>query len=188
MKSKIYLAIVLLVLSLAGMGWFASRWNLAAAQVGDKLKPGNGQYISPLEEVSRLAKMSNEQLMLSNQKVAEANASIEELKQELDESQKFGTYWWERAHPKEFASLDELKAWLAQDDTDSSFYIFGSGCLGNYDCDDYATALVYNALADGYLVSTQVEGTHMLDCTIIGNNIYFIEPQTDQVWLWGHRD
>jgi hypothetical protein len=188
LKLKICLAVILLVCILGGMGWFASRWNLAAAQVGDRLKSGNGQYYSPLDEVSRLAKMSNEQLVLSNQKVAQANASIEELKQELDDAEKFGAYWWERAHPKEFASLSELKAWLDKDDTDTAFYIFGTGCLEYYDCDDYATALVYNALADGYSVSLQIEGSHMLNSTIIGNDIYFIEPQNDQVWLWGHRD
>ena len=58
----------------------------------------------------------------------------------------------------------------------------------NYDCDDYAVALVYNALSDGYSVSLQVEDNHMLNSTVIGNNIYFIEPQNDKVWLWGYRD
>ena len=188
MALRIWMVIILLACILAGMGWFASRWNSEAAQVGDKLKSENGQYISPLDEVSRLARMANEQVVLTNQQIVLANTSIEKLTQKLEDSEKFGAYWWERAHPKEFGSVDELKAWLAQDDTDSTFYIFGSGCMTNYDCDDYAVALLYNALWDGYSVSLQVEGSHMLNSTVIGNNIYFIEPQNDTVWLWGHRD
>lgn len=188
MGLKILMAIMLLVCIIAGVGWFASRWNLEAAQVGERLKSENGQCFSPLEEVSRLAKMANDQLMLSNQKIEQADASIAELKQALEEAEQFSAYWWERAHPKEFGSVDELKAWLAQDDTDSTLYVFGTGCLGNYDCDDYAVALAYNALWDGYSVSMQIAGNHMFNSTIIGNDIYFIEPQSDQVWFWGHRD
>ena len=188
MGLRMSVVIILLACILAGMGWLASRWNLEAAQVGDKLKSENGQYFSPLEEVSRLARMANEQVALTNQQIELANTSIEELQQKLGDADKFGAYWWERAHPKEFGSVDELKVWLAQDDTDSTLYIFGAGCMTNYDCDDYAVALVYNALLDGYSVSLQVAGSHMQNSTIIGNNIYFIEPQTDEIWLWGHRD
>ena len=188
MGLKMRLVIILLVGILAGMGWLATRWNLEAAQVGERLKAENGQYFSSFEEISRLAQIANEQVVQGNQQIELANTSIEGLKLKLEDSEKFGAYWWDRAHPEEFGSVAELKAWLAQDDTDSTLYIFGSGCLSLYDCDDYAVALLYNALCDGYSVSLQVEGDHMLNSTIIGNNIYFIEPQNDKVWLWGHRD
>jgi hypothetical protein len=199
MALRICLIVTLLVCILAGVGWFTTRWNLEAAEtkaVGENLNSEDGQGsggeqgLSYPEEVSRLAEMANEQVMPTNQQIEQANASIAELTQKLEEAKQFGTYWWERAHPKEFESLDALKAWLAEDDSDSSLYFFGSACLpsSNYDCDDYATALMYNALCDGYLVSLQIDGNHMLNSTMIGNDIYFIEPQDDKVWLWGQRD
>jgi hypothetical protein len=89
---------------------------------------------------------------------------------------------------KAFESLDELKAWLEGDDTDSTIYIFGEGCLNCYCCVDYATALMMNAYRDGYRVSVQFEKSHALNSAVIGDKIYFIEPQNDKVWLWGHRD
>jgi hypothetical protein len=182
MALRIYTVIMLLACIFSSLGWLTTRRHLEAARtVGESLETATKQYASCLKEV-------NQQAILSNQQVELDNASIAELRQKLDEADKFGTYWWERAHPKEFESVAELKAWLAQDNTDSTFYVFGSGCVSHYDCDDYAVALARNALADGYLVSTQVEGDHMLNSTIIGNDIYFIEPQNDEVWLWGHRD
>lgn len=179
MASRIWMVVIFLAFVASYLSWLGTKSELGAQ---------NQQYAYSLEEISRLAKIANGELMLTNQKVELANASIEELKQKLEEAERFGNYWWQRAHPRQFKSLDELKAWLAQDDTDSTFYVFGSACLSNYDCDDYAMALVYNALADGYLISTQIVGDHMLNCAVIGNEIYFIEPQTDEVWLWGHRD
>ena len=98
---------------------------------------------------------------------------------------------------REFASLEELTGWLEQDDTDSTLHFTGTvdftTDLGsNYDCDDFAYRLQKNALADGYLMSTEIivkkRMQHMINSTAIGNNIYFIEPQTDEVWLETYRD
>ena len=174
---RIYTIIMFLVCILAGIaiGWLTTKGNLEAAQImGENLKAENEQYASSLEE--------------ANQQAILANVTIENLEQKLAESERFGTYWWERAHPREFKSVDELKAWLAQDDTESTLYIFGAACLSNYDCDDYAVALERNALLDGYAVSLQIENDHVLNSTVIGNEIYFIEPQSDEVWFWGYRD
>jgi hypothetical protein len=163
MLLRILMVIIFLACIFAGVGWLTTVGNLEAAPtVGESLKTGNEQ--------------------------ASDNTSIVGLEQRLADSEESGAYRWDSAYPAEFASVDELQTWLAQDDTDSTLYIFGSGCIAEYDCDDYAIALVYNALADGYSVSLQIEGKHMLNSTIIGNSIYFIEPQTDEVWLWGYRD
>lgn len=175
--SRICTVVMFLVCIVAGIaiGWLTTRGDLEAAKItSENLKSENGQYASSLEE--------------ANRQVEIANATIEKLGQKLAESEKFGSYWWERAHPKEFVSLDELKAWLDRDDTNSAFYIFGSGCLANYDSDDYAVAMVHNALLDGYLVSLQIEGDQVINSTVIGSKIYFIDPQSDGVWFWGYRD
>jgi len=189
MGLRICIVIMFLACIVTGIGSLTSKLDLEAAQiVGESLKARNGRYASFLEEANRQAQIAHEQAILTNQQIELANATIGELEQKLAESERFGTYWWARANPREFESLDELNAWLAKDDTDSTLYIFGSGCLVNYDCDDYATALVQNALLDGYSVSAQIVGNHMLNSTIIGNKIYFIEPQNDKVWFWGYRD
>jgi len=98
---------------------------------------------------------------------------------------------------REFVSLQKLADWLEQDDTDSTLYLAGtvdfSASLGSkYDCDDFAYRLQKSALAEGYLMSTEIivkkGAQHMINSTSIGNNIYFIEPQTDEVWFETYRD
>lgn len=94
---------------------------------------------------------------------------------------------------REFASQKELKEWLDQDNTEGALYFSGSiDFSGYYDCDDYAIALMRNALEDGYLMSTEIirKGSefHMINSTIIGNNVYFIEPETNEIWLAYRRD
>jgi len=98
---------------------------------------------------------------------------------------------------REFVSLQKLVDWLEQDDTDSTLYFTGTVDFSNnpsskYDCDDFAYRLQKSALAEGYLMSTEIivkkGAQHMINSTSIGNNIYFIEPQTDEVWLETYRD
>lgn len=97
---------------------------------------------------------------------------------------------------KDFASLAELKQWLAGDYTDGLHYIFNNDGSGIYpnpdyeDCDGYAVALQKAAEESGYRISIQVDTRkhHALNCVFIGNEVYFIEPQTDEVWLECYRD
>jgi len=73
------------------------------------------------------------------------------------------------------------------------------------DCDDYALAMQNRALSDGYIVSFEVTGRseynmlfntqlpqsqslHAINSVIIGNNVYFIEPQTGEVTFAVHLD
>lgn len=181
--NKAYIAVVV-VLSLlclvATMGWLTTKQDLRAAQII------NVQYACSLKE----AKSANETLARQNNQLAKYYSKvIEGLEKKLDGAKEYGSYWWDRAHPREFESLEKCKAWLAEDDTDSTIhYVFGSGSWTDYNCDDYSVALVRNAREDGYEVSTQINGDHMINSTVIGNEIYFIEPQADKVWLVGYRD
>jgi len=90
----------------------------------------------------------------------------------------------------EFSSLEELKVWLTEDDTDEVYYIFcdESGRAEfkwseRWDCDDYAFQLQRRALEQGYLMSVEItkNQTHLANSTPIGNKIYIIEPQTDEI-------
>ncbi len=93
---------------------------------------------------------------------------------------------------REFASLQELEDWLKQDKT--NVVVFKAQGVSfvdiEIDCDEYAEALVKAAEKDGYRLSIQIDTKkgHALNNAFIGNDIYFIEPQTDEVWLEIYRD
>jgi len=97
----------------------------------------------------------------------------------------------------EFSSKEELEKWLAEDDAEKSVYFFvrvdgTEASSDKYDCDDYALELQKRALKDGYLMSATIiekeDQLHMINLATIGNEVYYIEPQTDEVWFYAYRD
>jgi hypothetical protein len=91
---------------------------------------------------------------------------------------------------REFASEQELAEWLAADKTDELPYI-----KDIFECENFARSLMKHALNNGHYMSFQVlknytrpdtkeftEGPHAINSTIIGNYVYFIDPQTDEYW------
>jgi len=91
----------------------------------------------------------------------------------------------------QFESEEELLAWLQTDQTDELPYI-----RNLFECENFARTLMRNALEDGHLMSFQVlknytrpdtkgfiEGPHAINNAIIGNDVYFIDPQTDEFWV-----
>lgn len=88
--------------------------------------------------------------------------------------------------PKSFPSLKALKDWLAGDDTDGREYI-----EGEFDCDDFALMLQQHALEYGYRIDIQYscnDEHHVMNSTIIGNSVYLIEPQDDEVTRLAYVD
>ncbi len=102
-----------------------------------------------------------------------------------------------------FSDPDELKQWL-EDKMNAPTVRFQ---LPNteVDCDDYALEMQNRALADGYIMSFQVIGRseynelfktklpdnqslHAINLAIIGNDVYYIEPQTGEVAFMVHLD
>ena len=100
---------------------------------------------------------------------------------------------------RDFDSLEELKAWLREQpilirlDSKSA------------DCENFALGLQQKALKDGYLMSFEAiwpaeynelfkehqlspNRIHAINLVIIGNNVYYIEPFTDEVVLAGYLD
>ncbi len=97
----------------------------------------------------------------------------------------------------EFSSEEELKKWLAEDDAKTTVYFFvradgTEGSSDKYDCDDYALALQRRASKDGYLMSVTIieknDQPHMINLVTMGNDVYYIEPQTDEVWFYSNLD
>ncbi len=92
---------------------------------------------------------------------------------------------------RHFESLNELESWL------SGVIIVSWG-----DCDDYALIMQELALSQGYIISfeviypdeynplfeTQLDKPHAMNLAVIGNEIYYIEPQTMEIVLRGYLD
>ncbi len=98
---------------------------------------------------------------------------------------------------REFSSKEELEKWLGQDDTDEYifYWVDDKGVprtSDQYDCDDYALQLQQRASEDGFLMSVSIvqkpAGPHMINLATIGNDVLYIEPQTDEVWFYSHLD
>jgi hypothetical protein len=94
------------------------------------------------------------------------------------------------AELKQFESEEELAAWLDTDKTNELPYI-----KDLFECENFARTLIRHALREGYYLSFQVlknytrpdtnefiAGPHAINSIIIGNVIYFIDPQTDDFW------
>lgn len=102
---------------------------------------------------------------------------------------------------RDFASVDELIEWLVKDKTDEMLILtFNNGGV----CEDYALRLQENGIEAGYKISFQVlydkqfyqhygkhlkRGTyHAVNAVIIGNELWYIEPQSDEIWLAAYLD
>ena len=98
---------------------------------------------------------------------------------------------------RNFNDLDELKQWLAEVAMNTNT-VFFQRPDAPVDCDDYALDLQCKALADGYILSFQVvsrseynavfqgelppgQSLHAINLAIIGNNVYYVEPQTGEI-------
>jgi hypothetical protein len=96
-----------------------------------------------------------------------------------------------------FYSTTELEDWLAEDDTNEWTFVTNYATKTTSmeyidDCDDYALRLQRNALADGYILSVTVikqNGlSHMVNSAVIDGAIWYIEPQTDEIWFFSSLD
>ena len=102
-----------------------------------------------------------------------------------------------------FNDLNELKQWLGNRMDVTTIYLWSPA--SEVDCDNYAIEMQYKALADGYVMSFEVIGReeynalfktklprsqslHAVNLAIIGNEVYYIEPQTGEVAFAVHLD
>ena len=98
----------------------------------------------------------------------------------------------------------ELKRWLARANTNTTTIYFEQPDV-TIDCDDFALALQRKALEDGYMMSFQIiepgkynslfenskmspNTLHAINLAIVGNDAYYIEPQTGEIALAAHLD
>jgi len=84
---------------------------------------------------------------------------------------------------KPFDSWRELQAWLDNNYVEDAI---ADRCV------DTSLELCQRAWRDGYQMSTELWGDgngegHMINSTVIGDNIYFIEPGSNFSWLGGWK-
>lgn len=171
MKTKIALSILLLLPALA-LSFLVVDYQGKLQDAGAIVEEHKTDLLNYSAKVNQL----NSEL---NQRDIEVNRLGAELTTAMEEAD----YWEGKAHPRQFTSVEELEAWLTDNDIDKREYVEFT-----YDCDDFARDLMIAALEDGYLVSTELWSCHMLNSTIIGNDIYTIEPMTDGVQFVGELD
>jgi outer membrane murein-binding lipoprotein Lpp len=171
MKARIALSILLLLPALA-LSFLVVDYQGRLQDAGAVVEEQKTDLLTYSAEVSRLNSELNQRDIEVNQLGAELTAALKEA-----------DYWEGKAHLRQFTSVEELEAWLAGNDIDKREYIEFT-----YDCDDFAQDLMIAALEDGYMVSTELWSCHMLNSTIIGNDIYTIEPMTDGVQFVGKLD
>jgi len=88
-------------------------------------------------------------------------------------------------HP--FSTVTDLIRFLEEDKTDQYEY------SKDFDCDDFAFTLSQNAMSKGYQLFPFAEGKHLRNVAHVslGNDsilTYIVEPQTDQIIIWGQVD
>lgn len=110
---------------------------------------------------------------------------------------------------RNFQDLEELERWLENIEmlnisSDVADKEINQG-IESFDCDDYALKLQKKALRDGYIVSFEVihpseygelfkqgqipDGTiHAINSVIIGNELYYIEPTTNEIVFVAYLD
>jgi len=124
-------------------------WGMCIALLFTSLAGGwhLGQLQSELMETkAELVAVENSVSTLEDQ-LSSRDSELLSKKQELEKTQQE----LQVARPRHFNSLEELKAWLASDDTDQMQY-----CRNEFNCISFALMLQDRALADGYILSTEV--------------------------------
>jgi hypothetical protein len=108
----------------------------------------------------------------------------------------------------QFESLAVLKQWLSNVKLiDIHFNVVDQtgNSIQKFDCDDYASRLQGKALQEGYIMSFEVirhteynslftekkiplGAIHAINSVIIGNGVYYIEPQTREIVFVANLD
>lgn len=104
---------------------------------------------------------------------------------------------WRNIYPRAFESLEHFKEWYKAQE----FHPMLPSPAYTVDCDDYAERVQWTALQQGYSVSlhlgplaywypTETYKSHMFNMVIIGNDMYFLEPEPGRFRIWkvGEKD
>jgi uncharacterized coiled-coil protein SlyX len=148
-----------------------------------------------IEGLGKFLVNAGEAIEAQNERYDELWEDYQSLQSENDELQTEVAEWQQAYQQKpsvstglrEFRSEQELADWLTVDQTNENKYI-----SNQFDCEDFARMLQGNAFSDGYIISITLTGQdstlHVMNCCLIGNKVYWIEPQTDEFSFWSYTD
>ena len=197
----IFILVGLLVAAIAYSGvQYANLNNLSqelqesrnqCVELESKYEPTYEQETAKFNYLSEQYRELESQYLRLEYQVEMVNSGPIEERDAIAEAQREAEYWRDAYEAKpgpwqtvrEFRNEEEMRLWLLQDNTDSNEYI-----ANQFDCDDFARLLQARAYKDGYVMSialvTQGENDwHFDNGCFIGNNFYYIEPQSDRFWL-----
>ena len=185
----IILSIILVVVGLVARGYIAENSRLK-----DSLETNINSLEQRIGEYEQNEIIYRQEIIYRGQEISQLSNSlnralgqINRLELERDFYQESLTFWKKAYSGKdisyrEFASVEELEEWLAQDPiSDRRWHPL-------YDCDDFAMDLTLSALGDGYWIGLGATNNHLFNFTIIGNDVYRIEASQDEVEPWGTID
>ncbi len=114
----------------------------------------------------------NAELAVTNDKLVTNESALEAVKQQL-------SMYGFNGPVSQFASYNNLIAWLKTDDTHE--YVYSP----TFTCVDFASIMAEHAIREGYWIFPAIVLTdnHMECIAPIGNDLYTIEPQTNAVSL-----
>ena len=104
---------------------------------------------------------------------------------------------------RNFTNRTELEQWLEERNQLTSIRFRQKDII--IDCDDFALELQQAALADGFIISFEIinsreynelfstqlpegQALHAINLSIIGNDVYYIEPQTSEIVYAAYLD
>jgi outer membrane murein-binding lipoprotein Lpp len=127
MKALKFLLPILIIVSLLAISQVTAAHVLAPdnsihKDAGAVVEEQKTDLLSLSAEVSRL-----------NSELNQRDIEVKQLSAELTAAQEQAAYWEGKAHPRQFTSVEELKAWLASNDINEREYI-----PDTYDCDNFA--------------------------------------------------
>lgn len=104
---------------------------------------------------------------------------------------------------RNFTDRTELEQWLEKRNQSASIRFQQNDAV--VDCDDFAIELQKEALTDGFIISFEIiccdeynelfntrlaegQSLHAINLSIIGNDVYYIEPQTSEIVCAAYLD
>jgi hypothetical protein len=174
---------IVLLLALLGVGCYAYSEH---AKLQTATNAYNQVVNSSLQQVEKLAQLAEQANILHNE-LDSTSAELTATKAKLvtNEStllavnQQLSMYGFS-GPVSQFASYNNLIAWLKTDNTHKQVY------SSTFTCVDFASMMAEHAIRDGYWIFPAIVLTdnHMECIAPIGNDIYTIEPQTNAVTLF----
>lgn len=143
-----------------------------------ELKPGQTLELIPKELAIKYVEVPEPYFVI--QKVPVYVDRIKEVEVEKE------VIRWRNIYPREFESLEYFKEWY----NGQEFHPMLPSPAHTVDCDDYAERVQWMALQQGYSISCHLspDKRHMFNMVIIGNDIYYFEPQEFKIWKVVEKD